>query len=349
MPTTKSDFSANALADVQALREVPLQKIELATDGAFANEVLYTIDQDNASGNENHFQGLSVLGGGEHYIVAGSNWESGQGDVYTFRVEIGTRRGVCIAQHALEYPLWHAGGCDAWDDIVAVPAEFPAFGPNDPGRFPGRADPPVNPGQPRSSIFFLQGPNLAVLPARIDRVGVLATSVGFTRLADERFAVIALAQPDPPALRVDCYISRTTALEDGFDSAPVWTRHVTDGSIANVQSMSLLRDDEGLLLVALSGAKKGEVISYRFAADLPNEWRTVDRFKVNVSPADLAAGGTLNHVNGALQLSVVSKYRALKSKKLIVVQARQAVTVLADRGPARTESSSAQPGESIPA
>ena len=331
MPTTKSDSSADALAEVRALRDVPLQEIELTTKGLFANEVLYTIDQDNASGNENHFQGVSVLSDGEHYIVAGSNWESGQGDVFTFRVDAAERRGVCIAQHALDFPLWHAGGCDAWDDIVAVPAEFPAFGPNDPGRFPGRAEPPVNPGQPRSSIFFLQGPNLTVLPARIDRAGVLATSVGFTRLEDERFAVIALAQPKPPGLRVDCYISRTTNIEDGFDSTPVWTRNVTDGSIANVQSMSLMRDDDGLLLVAFAGAKKGEVIAYRFAPDLPNQWETVERFNINVEPADLAAGANLNHIDGALTLTAVSRYRALKSKKLTLVQARPGGPVMAER------------------
>ena len=113
MPTTKSDSSADALAEVRALRDVPLQEIELTTKGLFANEVLYTIDQDNASGNENHFQGVSVLSDGVHYIVAGSNWESGQGDVFTFRVDAEEKRGVCIAQHALEFPLWHAGGCDA--------------------------------------------------------------------------------------------------------------------------------------------------------------------------------------------------------------------------------------------
>src|SRR5262245_61043468 len=327
---TIPDTSADALAEVRALRGAPQQEIELTTKGLFPNEVLYTIDQDNASGNENHFQGVTVLQDGEHYIVSGSNWDSGQGDVFTFRVDAAEKRGVCIAHRALEFPLWHAGGCDVWDDIVAVPAEFPAFGPDDPGRFPGRADPPVNPGQPRSSIFFLQGPNLNVLPVRIDRTGILATSVGFTRLTNEHFAVLVLAQPKAKTLRVDCYISRTTNLEDGFDNAPTWTRDVTDDSIANVQSMSLLRDDDGLLLVAFAGGKKGEVIAYRFTSDLPPQWQTVERFKAKVEPADFSAGGSVTNIGGALTLNVVSKYRALKSKKLTVVQARPAQPVLAE-------------------
>ncbi len=324
-----ADASTDALAEVLALRGLPTHEIELTTKGLFSNEVLYTIDQDNASGNENHFQGVTLLGDGEHYIVSGSNWETGQGDVFCFKVDNAEASGICIAQHALEFPLWHAGGCDVWNDIVAVPAEFPAFGPNDPGRFPGRADPPVNPGQPRSTVFFLQGPNLEQLPVRIDRKGILSTAVAFTRLDDDRFAVLVLASPKAKTFRLDCYISLTTTLTDGFPSVPTWSRDRTDGSIDNYQSMSLLRDDAGLLLVAFAGTKKGQVIPYRFAADLPPKWERLDSFNVNVEPADFSAGGSVAHVDGALALTVTSKYRALKSKKLTLVQARKSAPVLA--------------------
>ncbi len=310
------------LDQIRAACGAGLQSLSIATDGAglFPGALSYTIAPENANGNENHFQGIAGLADGVHYVVTGSNWMTGRGDVFAFQVDVARGRGQCVAHRQVDAPLWHASGCAAWGDIVAVPAELPIYTTANPGRFTNRAEPPVNPGPNRSTIFFYRGPSLQPLDVRIERDDSLATSVAFAQLATGRYAVIALAQPSPPAVQVDAYLTPGPALEAGFVHA--WRISLAQPPFENFDSMSLLAGPDEVVLAAFSGTTSGTVIAYRFAPELTTTWPAAETIPVQVGPATFEAGGCLTLMGGALVLSAVGRYRSPGSKTMLFTQRR---------------------------
>ncbi|MGH7470007.1 MAG: hypothetical protein ACRENP_18840 [Longimicrobiales bacterium] len=306
------------------LRQSIKQNIKLDTRPGFSDRLEYTIDRANASGNENHFQGLAVLPDGVHYVASGSNWKTGRGDVFAFRIEAGARAGVSLLTRSLDFPFWHTGGIDCWSDLVVVPAERPRFGRDFPGRFAGRANPPES-ATDDSAIYFLQGATLEVQPPplRITRPGVLATSAGLTRLHDGRFLTIVLAQTEPGRVLVDAYISLSTALHEGFPGAPVWSEQVPITTLDHYQSISLHTDESGVVfLVGLAGESRARIDAFQLGSALspPSSWTRFESITVNVGPADCSAGGCVAALEGALRLAAIAKFRAVKSKQLVLTR-----------------------------
>ena len=312
------------LEQLARLRNGVRRKIALDTNATITDKKAYTIDPDNASGNENHFQGMAVLADGEHYIASGSNWKTGCGDVFSFRIPVGTNAGASVHAAAMEFPLWHTGGIDCWGDVIAVPAECPRFGADHPGRMAGRAAPPASEVN-RSCVFFMHGPTLQLLPGplRITRPDALATSAGFTRLSDGRFLTVVLTQPTEQRVHVDAYISVSDQLSAGFPPEPDWTADAALNQLGHYQSISLLTDESGeVFLVGLSGQKKGRIEVYALgnAMAAPADWVRNSTIDVDVSPADFSAGGCVGLVHGAVCLTAVSRFRAVKSRKLTITQ-----------------------------
>jgi hypothetical protein len=147
----------NVIDQVEHLGKAKKRTITLDTQAAFADRVSYTIDPANASGNENHFQGLAVLADGEHYIASGSNWKTGCGEVFSFQVPFRAGTGTSLQTRAVDFPLWHTGGIGCWGDLIALPAECPRFGDDHPGRMAGRAAPPES-AVNCSTVFFCAAP-----------------------------------------------------------------------------------------------------------------------------------------------------------------------------------------------
>ncbi len=313
------------LDQIRAACAAGLRSLSIATDGIglFPGPLSYTIAPENANGNENHFQGIAALGDGVHYVVTGSNWMTGRGDVFGFQVDPASGRGQCVAHRQIEAPLWHASGCAAWGDVVAIPAELPIYTTANPGRFTNRADPPQNPGPNRSAIFFFRGPSLEPLDVRIDRADSLATSVAFAQLATGRFALIALAQPAPPAVQVDAYLTPGTTLDAGFQH--VWRIAIDQPPFDNFDSMSLLTGPTEVVLAAFSGTSSGTVIAYRFEPELTTTWPAAVSIPVQVGPATFEAGGCLTPLDGALALTAVGRYRSPGSKVMLFTQRRAPV------------------------
>ena len=305
------------------MRRATKRTITLDTDAAFSDRVAYTIDPANASGNENHFQGLAALTSGEHYIVSGSNWKTGCGEVFSFHLPANASTGSSLHTCAVDFPLWHTGGIDSWGDIIVVPAECPLFDDEHPGRMAGRAAPPESQIN-RSTVFFLQGSTLQLLPAplRIERPAQLATSAGLTRLIDGRFLTIVLSQQSTD-VRVDAYLSVSSDLRDGFPQSPAWSERVPLNRLEHYQSFSLVTEESGdVFLVGLSGQKKGRIDVYLLGSGLaaPAQWVRFLSIPVDISPADFSAGGCITLIQGTLYLTATAKFRAVKNRKLSFTQ-----------------------------
>ena len=249
-----------------------------------------------------------------------------------------------IAKLGLDPILWHAGGIDTWGNLVAIPIEYPHWTNDNPGRFENRAAPPQFGDRNLSRIQIVDlSVQPRVLPVSIERNGSLATCAGFTRLMDGRFVLIVLSQPGP-LVRVDCYISKTTDLLQGFDLG--WQQDVQQ--LSNFQSLSLLTSDTGVVYaVSFAGAGKIElkVFALGDALQPPADWKPVVHLKdLKIGPGDARAGCTLTRVNGRLTLWAVARYRdpvtgRLSAVQLVPEQVPVAAPVARSRRPGSTSRS----------
>jgi hypothetical protein len=311
-------------AQLENLRTASKRTITLNTKAALQDPLAYTIDPDNASGNESHFQGITLLADGGHCGVSGSNWKTGCGDVLSFRLNADGISGEAVRAQGLDFPYWHTGGIDCWGDIIIVPGECPRFGADHPGRMAGRAAPPESQVN-TSAVFFLRGAELALLPApiRITRSDILATCAGITRLPNGHFLVMVLAQKESGRVQVDAYISAGPDLRDGFVNQPSWIADVEEARVGHYQSISLLSDQNGILfLIGLMGQKKGHIDVFPLGSGLeaPRQWTRSTRVPFDVGPADFSAGGCVSPIEGVLRVSAVGKFRHVKTKKLTLTQ-----------------------------
>jgi hypothetical protein len=166
-------------------------------------EPSYRVSFKNLFGLWNHFQGVQRLPGTDYLVVSGSNPRSSVGQLFVIRQE-DTGTGAVVASIDVDPVMWHVGGLSMLGSILAVPIH---------GGSPRQAKivfyDLANPEQPRK------------LPIEINRPSRKASAAALTRQRNGRYLAAVLAAFDGRPLRIDFYLSRTQALEDGFDPEPV--------------------------------------------------------------------------------------------------------------------------------
>ena len=165
-------------------------------------EPSYRVSLRNRFGLWNHFQGVQRLPGTAYLVVSGSNPRSSLSQLFVLRQD-GDGTGQVVARIDVDPVMWHVGGLSMLGSILAVPIH---------GGSPRQAKVVFydlgNPEQPRK------------LPFEINRPSRKASATGLTRLRNGHYLAAVVAQFDGLPLRVDFYLSRTQALEDGFDPEP---------------------------------------------------------------------------------------------------------------------------------
>jgi hypothetical protein len=162
----------------------------------------YRVSFKNRFGLWNHFQGVQRLPGTDYLIVSGSNPRSSLSQLFVLRQDDdGT--GEVVARIDVDPVMWHVGGLSMLGSMLAVP---------------------IHGGSPRQSkiVFYdLGNPDQPrKLPFEINRPSRKASAIALTRLRNGHYLAAVVAQFDGRPLRVDFYLSRTHALEGGFDPEP---------------------------------------------------------------------------------------------------------------------------------
>jgi hypothetical protein len=135
--------------------------------------------------------------------------------------------------------MWHTGGLSMLGPILAVP---------------------IHGGSPRQAkiVFYDLGnpEEPRKLPVEIDRPSRKASAVALTRLATGRYLAAVVAAFDGRPLRVDFYLSRTQALEDGFAPEPatwlvseVQARPGQERTFDHFQAINIVRQADGRLFL----------------------------------------------------------------------------------------------------
>ncbi|MCB1033097.1 MAG: hypothetical protein KDD47_04605, partial [Acidobacteria bacterium] len=189
--------------------------------GANTNDVIpfprYTSDLRNLGGLGEHFQGIARLQGRRYLVVSGGvkNDTPRRSELLVYEMGSQSSTGAwslpsygysylspaaadrLIAVERIDETLWHAGGIQAFGNVVAVPV----FGDD--------------PGSQGSEIRFydLTFPSAPFeLSTWIDRApGVKSNAVGFTRLQDDHYGLVVWDDT-----YLDFYRSNTTSLGGGF-------------------------------------------------------------------------------------------------------------------------------------
>lgn len=201
-------------------------------------EPSYRVSFKNRFGLWNHFQGVQRLAGTDYLVVSGSNPRSSQSQFFVIRQdESGT--GAVVASVDVDPVMWHAGGLSLLGAILAVPIY---------GGSPRHAKTVFydlgNPEQPRK------------LPVEIDRPSQKASATALTRLRNGHYLAAVLAAFDRRPLRVDFYLSRTQALDDGFAPEPatwlaseVQARPGQERTFAHFQAINFVCEADGRLFL----------------------------------------------------------------------------------------------------
>jgi hypothetical protein len=201
-------------------------------------EPSYRVSFKNRFGLWNHFQGVQRLAGTDYLVVSGSNPRSSQGQFFVIRQdESGT--GAVVASIDVDPVMWHAGGLSLLGAILAVPIH---------GGSPRHAKIVFydlgNPEQPRK------------LPVEIDRPSRKASATALTRLRNGHYLAAVLAAFDGRPLRVDFYLSRTQALEDGFAPDPatwlaseIQARPGQERTFSHFQAINFVSEADGRLFL----------------------------------------------------------------------------------------------------
>lgn len=117
---------------------------------------------------------------------------------------------------------------------------------------------PLHGGTPRNAkvVFydFTEPEHPRKLPVEIDRPGRKASATAFARLANGHFLVAVLSAFDGLPRRLDVYLSRSAALEDGFLPQPatwfvsdVQARDGQEKTFAFFQTINFIQQEDGRL------------------------------------------------------------------------------------------------------
>jgi hypothetical protein len=185
-------------------------------------------------GLRNHFQGIQRLPEPGYLAISGSSRHGS--DLFIVRLAEESP-GEVVARVQLDDVLGHAGGISMLGSILAAP---------------------LHGGSPRVAkvVFYdlAEPESPRRLPVEIVRPGRKASATALTRLDNGRYLVAVLAAFDGLPLRLDFYLSRSTALGDGFLPDPVmWrvssvaARPGQDRTFNHFQSISFIRQADGRL------------------------------------------------------------------------------------------------------
>ena len=165
-------------------------------------EPSYRVSFKNLFGLWNHFQGVQRLAGTDYLVVSGSNRRSSLGQFFVIRQD-DTGTGEVVASIDVDRVMWHVGGLSTLGPILAVP---------------------IHGGTPRQAkvVFYDLGTpeQPRKLPVEIERPSRKASATALTRRRNGHYLAAVVAAFDGRPLRVDFYLSRTQALEDGFAPEP---------------------------------------------------------------------------------------------------------------------------------
>jgi hypothetical protein len=229
------------LADVEAAFariEIHGEHLKARTNGLIPKP-RYRVSLRNWFGLLNHFQGIQRVPFSDYLIISGSNPRSGTADLFVARMPPG-EDGEIVRHLEIDAAMWHAGGLSVVNNILAVPLHQ------------------LSPRQGKIVFFDVSDPvNLRKLPVEIARPGRKAGAVAITDLADGRVLVAVLSAFDGLPRRLDFYLSRTSALTDGFTPEPaawrvseVQARPGQDRTFAYFQSINFIRQSDGRLFLA---------------------------------------------------------------------------------------------------
>lgn len=254
--------------------------LSAADAGEFPPRMRYTRLDENANGNENHFQGAERLG--RYLLISGGDWREPAAHLFVVRMGSQPERGpwksnagagvgpqsedMVVGTIVVDAGLWHAGGMDTLGPVLAVPVEYPAVGGLQ--RFVQRlrgVNLPDLGSTDRSRVTFyhMADPERPKrLPCAIERSGRKATAVAIARLPNLHYLVAVLSAPAKDRVRLDFYLSDTAHLGDiaapageppcpGFARPPaVWLGATRD--FPHYQALDFVRQaDDTLFLVGL--------------------------------------------------------------------------------------------------
>jgi hypothetical protein len=188
----------------------------------------------------NHFQGIQRLPQPGYLAISGASRDAS--DLFIVRLAgDGSQSRGCdgevVARIEVDDELGHAGGLSMLGSVLAVP---------------------LYRGSPRSAkvVFYdLADPEAPRrMPVEIARPGRKATATALTRLRNGHYLVAVTSAWDGLPRRLDFYLSRTTVLQEGFQSEPVsWhasrvdARPGQDREFSHFQSINFIPQADGRL------------------------------------------------------------------------------------------------------
>ena len=197
----------------------------------------YRTSLRNWFGLLNHFQGIQRLAHSDYLVLSGSNPRSSSAELFVVR--LGEDRAGVVARIAVDSTMWHAGGLSTVGRILAVPLHG------------------ASPRHAKVVFYDMNDPERPLrLPVEIDRPGRKASAVAVTDLPNGRYLAAVLSAYDGLPRRMDFYLSRSTALGDGFLPAFV-TWHVGDvnaragqeRTFSHFQGLNFVRQTDGRLFL----------------------------------------------------------------------------------------------------
>ena len=188
-------------------------------------------------GVRNHFQGIQRLPHNGYLVISGSNNRGSELFLLRLAGEEGREGATVVARIGVDSEMGHAGGLSMVGNIMAVP---------------------LHGGAPRNAkvVFydFSEPEHPRKLPVEIDRPGRKASATAFARLANGHFLVAVLSAFDGLPRRMDVYLSRGAALEDGFLPQPatwfvsdVQARDGQEKTFAFFQTINFIQQEDGRL------------------------------------------------------------------------------------------------------
>ena len=224
------DDVEKAFAGIQVVGE----HLTARTNGLIP-EPRYRTSMRNWFGLLNHFQGIQRLPGRDYLILSGSNPRSSAAELFVVRLD--GEKGDVVARIGVDSAMWHAGGLSTVGRILAVPLHG------------------ASPRHAKVVFYDVSDPERPMkLPVEIDRPRRKASAVAITDLPNGRYLAAVLSAYDGLPRRIDFYLSRSAAFEEGFlpDFVTWHVRDVTaragqERTFSHFQGLNFVRQTDGRL------------------------------------------------------------------------------------------------------
>lgn len=229
----------------------------------------YTVLPENASGNENHFQGFNRLSSGPYFVISGGDWKTPASHLFVFKMGSQSGNGPwksnldrvpendeLVATIEVDREMWHAGGMDTCGGILAVPVECNKvdFFQSLLRRMRGVRLPDCSEKQRSRIVFYYMGDpeQPKDMGCAIDRDDRKATCVALTRLPDDRYLAAVQSAVKSNQERLDFYLSRSTSIWEGWHAPRQWV--FDEGEFPGFQAINFVwqgRPEKTLYLIGL--------------------------------------------------------------------------------------------------